>query len=62
MPLFAANPTKVKMNAAKIMAGESVEAMVIRVLQLRVPIPSVFSVNVNNKIKPMKERACKWKL
>ena len=27
MPDFAANPTKVKMNAANIMAGESVLAM-----------------------------------
>ncbi len=57
MPDFAANPTKVKMKAANIMPGERVLAMDMRVLQLRVPAPRLFSVSVKMRIKPMKEKS-----
>jgi len=53
-PDFAANPTNVKINAANNMAGESVLAMDMRLLQLSVPTPRLLSVNVKMSMRPMK--------
>ena len=56
IPDFAANPTNVKMKAANIIAGDSVLAIDINELQLRVPAPKLFSVRVKMSINPMKEK------
>src|SRR5664280_326307 len=57
IPLFAANPTNVKMNAANIIPGERVLAMDMSVLQLSVPEPRLFSVRVEMRINPMNEKS-----
>ena len=57
IPDLAANPTNVKMNAANMMAGESVLAIGMSELQLRVPAPRLFSVRVKMRIKPMKAKS-----
>jgi hypothetical protein len=45
------------MKAANIIAGDSVLAIDISELQLRVPAPRLFSVRVKMSIKPMKEKS-----
>ena len=45
------------MKAANRIPGESVLATDIRVLQLRVPAPRLFSVKVKMRIKPMNAKS-----
>jgi hypothetical protein len=57
MPLLAAKPAKVKMKEAKMMAGDNVDAIVIRVLQFNVPMPIECSVRAKTRISPIKEKS-----